>query len=120
MLAARRKRSKYSAVKTEVDGHRFDSLAEAACYLELKLLEKVGTISCLELQPVYELAPSVKYAGAKRAKPALRYFGDFRYIASDGRTVVADVKGMVTDVYAIKKHLMLAIHGIEIVEIRKK
>ena len=118
MLAARR--SKYGAVKTEVDGHTFDSKAEAAHYQKLRFLERAGKISRLELQPVYELAPSVKYTGAKRAKPALRYVADFRYVDHLGQTIVEDVKGMVTDVYATKKHLMMAIHGIEIVEIRKK
>lgn len=112
----RKVRSKYGAVKTQVDGITFASLAEAARYRELKLLERAGQIDSLELQPVYELAPSVKYSGAARAKPALRYIADFRYRDHHGKLIVNDVKGKTTEAYIIKKHLMMAIHGIEILE----
>jgi hypothetical protein len=39
-VALPRKRSKYSAVPTEVDGIRFDSKKEARRYADLKLLER--------------------------------------------------------------------------------
>ena len=47
--------SKYRAVKTTIDGVVFDSKKEAARYVELKLCEKYGYISNLELQPKYIL-----------------------------------------------------------------
>lgn len=112
----RKVRSKYGAVKTQVDGITFASIAEASRYKELKFLERVGQIDSLELQPAYELAPSVKYTGASRAKPALRYVADFRYRDHHGKLIVEDVKGRPTEAYLIKKHLMLSIHGIEILE----
>lgn len=104
---------KYGNKKTEVDGITFDSQAEARRYKALKLLERAGEIQSLELQPVYELVPSVTLYGRKRT--AVRYKADFRYI-HNGQTVVEDVKGMRTPVYNLKRHLMKAVHNIEIKE----
>lgn len=104
---------KYGNKKTEVDGITFDSQAEARRYKALKLLERAGEIQSLELQPVYELVPSVTLYGRKRT--AVRYKADFRYI-NNGQTVVEDVKGMRTPVYNLKRHLMKAVHNIEIKE----
>ena len=50
-----------------------------------------------------------------RRRPAVKYKADFRYIEK-GETVVEDVKGMRTPVYNLKRHLMKAVHGIEIRE----
>lgn len=117
--STRQVRSKYGAVKTQIDGHTFASKAEARRFAQLKELERIGEIDSLELQPRYELAPGVKFSDASRATPALRYVGDFRYRDHLGRLVVEDVKGgPVTEGYRIKKHLMLAIHGIEVREVR--
>jgi hypothetical protein len=117
--SARRVRSKYGAVKTQIDGHVFASKAESRRFVQLKELERLGQIDSLELQPKYELAPGVKFSDSARATPALRYVGDFRYRDHLGRLVVEDVKGgPVTQGYRIKKHLMLAIHGIEVQEVR--
>ena len=120
--AVRNVRSKYNAVKTQIDGHTFASKAESKRYLQLKELERLGQIDSLELQPKFELAPSVKFTGAARATPALRYFADFRYVDHLGKTVIEDVKGFAknTEGFRIKKHLMLAVHGIEITEVRVK
>lgn len=117
--STRQVRSKYGAVKTQIDGHVFASKAEARRYAQLKELDRIGEIDSLELQPRYELAPGVKFSDASRATPALRYVGDFRYRDHLGRLVVEDVKGgPVTEGFRIKKHLMLAIHGIEVKEVR--
>lgn len=117
--STRQVRSKYGAVKTQIDGHVFASKAEARRYAQLKELERIGEIDSLELQPKYELVPGVKFSDASRATPALRYVGDFRYRDHLGRLVVEDVKGgPVTEGFRIKKHLMLAIHGIEVQEVR--
>ena len=109
------KKSKYRAVKTTVDGFTFASKAEAKRYQELKLLLEAREISFLELQPKFVLADSVTIGGRK--KPAIRYVADFAYYTPEGR-VVEDVKGMLTPVYKIKRHLMKAVLGIDIVEIK--
>lgn len=119
MNNTRRVASKYGAKKTQIDGITFASLAEARRYSELKLLERAGHITSLELQPKFELAPSVKYTGAARAKPALRFVADFSYVDHLGNTIVEDVKGFKTKEYQIKKHLMLAFLGIEVTEVRR-
>lgn len=118
--STRQVRSKYGAVKTQIDGHTFASKAEARRFAQLKELERIGEIDSLELQPRYELAPGVKFSGAARATPPLRYFADFRYRDRSGRIVVEDVKGASknTEGFRIKKHLLLVIHGIEVQEVR--
>ena len=109
--------TKYRNKKTEVDGVTFDSKREAARWGELRLLERAGHIRGLERQVPYVLAPGVKFVGAKRAQPALRYISDFVYVEGD-MSVVEDVKGAITDSFRIKRHLMKSIFGIDIRVIR--
>jgi hypothetical protein len=79
------------------------------------MLGKAKKITDLQLQVKYELAPSVVIQGRKR--PPIRYVADFVYM-QDGKRVVEDVKGMLTPVYKLKRHLMATVHGIEILETR--
>lgn len=104
------RRSKFGAVRTEVDGVTFASKAEARRYGELKLLWKAGTLATLELQPSFDLIVSGVKVG--------RYVADFSYHKPDGELVVEDVKGMPTPVYKLKKRLVAALYGIQIQEIR--
>jgi Protein of unknown function (DUF1064) len=106
--------SKYKAVKTTINGIKFDSKAEARRYSELKLLEREGQISGLELQPSFIIAPSVKFAASKRAKPALKYIADFAYTDFQGNKIIEDVKGMLTPAFKIKQHLMMSVLGIDV------
>jgi len=108
--------SKYKAVRTVVDGITFASKKEAARYQELKLLERAGEIRDLRLQVPYEIIPK---CGNNRA---VKYVADFIYKKHyDGITdtfeTVEDCKGMKTQVYIIKKKLMLWRYGIEIKEV---
>jgi hypothetical protein len=108
-------KQKYSNKKTVVDGVTFDSKAEAKRWHELLLLVRAGQIADLERQVRYELAPSVKFPGDARAKPALTYWADFRYcIRETGTVIVEDTKGVATEAYRIKKHLMMSVHGIAV------
>ena len=117
-----RRRHKYNAVRTIVDGKAFPSRAEAGHFGELKLRERAGEIRNLKLQPSF----SIDIAGHH----ICRYRADFAYEElskvrlGDGTTkiwrpVVVDVKGIVTDVYRIKARLMLAVLGIEVREVRR-
>ena len=104
--------NKYHAIKTEVDGIKFDSKKEAARYQELKILEMAGIISSLEIQKKFEL----KVNGFK----VCDYYADFFYYDNENETrVVEDVKSKATrtPVYRLKKKLMFACLGIEIVEV---
>lgn len=105
----KKKKSKYSAVKTKVNGIKFDSKKEARRYKELKILEKADEIKSLELQPRFLLQEKFKYNGKTIRK--IEYVADFRYIDEKGNTVVEDVKGMKTEVYKIKKKIFLKMYG---------
>ena len=102
-------KTKYKAIKTFVDGIRFDSKKEANRYVQLKMLEKNGIISNLSLQVPYTLSESTKY-GRK-----IKYIADFVY-EEDGKIIVEDVKGVKTPVYKLKKRLMAEKYGIVIKE----
>ena len=107
--------NKFGAIKTKVAGKTFDSKAEARRYCELKMLQCSGAIAGLTLQVPFELARSVKFAGSKRAKPAMKYIADFVYTdIKTGKIVVEDSKGVVTPLFQAKRHWMLAVHGIDI------
>ena len=80
----------------------FDSVKEARRYKELKLLEKAGKISNLELQPHFLLQESFRKNGKTYRK--IEYIADFKYI-ENGKTIVEDVKGVQTDVFKIKHKL---------------
>lgn len=103
--------SKFNNQKTEVDGILFDSRKEAKRYYELKLLQRAGEISNLQLQVKYELIP--KQANER----ACNYIADFVYQDKSGQIVVEDVKGRRTKEYVIKRKLMLYQHGIRVVEV---
>lgn len=108
--------SKYRNKKTVMDGITFDSAAEARRYVDLKALEKAGHISFLACQVPFEVAPGVMIQGARRKSPAVRYVADFVYLQG-GIQVVEDVKGALTAIYKLKRHL-LALRGIHITEVR--
>lgn len=101
--------NKFGAIKTEIDGFNFDSKAEAHRYSELILLEKAGEIRSLCLQPVFLLIVNNQKIG--------KYIADFKYVTRDGQIVVEDVKGVKTPVYRLKKRLVKAIYGFDIVEV---
>ena len=113
------KGAKYRNQPTVVDGHRFDAKKEARRYQELRYLEQKGVIENLALQVAFVLAPSVRFDDEPRAKPALKYVADFVY-SEGGRRIVEDVKSGATAkaaAYRIKRHLMKAVHGIEVKEV---
>lgn len=104
--------SKYRAKKTVVDGIKFDSKREAERYCELKLLEKAKEIRDLELQPRFLLQDKFKDRHGKTHRK-IEYVADFMYINKDDKKIVEDVKGMMTDVYKLKKKLFLNLYDKE-------
>lgn len=99
--------NKYKNKKTQVDMYVFDSAKEAQRYRELKLLEKAGEISNLELQPRFLLQDSFKKNGRTYRK--VEYVADFQYI-ENGKTIVEDVKGIQTDVFKLKHKIFEKIY----------
>lgn len=121
---------KFGNKKSTVDGILFDSKKEADRYLELKLMERLGTIRDLQRQVAFELIPAqherfARYSKkGRRLKDGIRciekkcvYIADFVY-EQDGKTVVEDVKSKATRTpeYIIKRKLMLERFGIRIRE----
>ena len=122
-------RSKYRSKKITVNGILFDSKKEARRYSELRLLEKAGAISGLELQKTYELIPAQyeyyeRYGklgrrlkdGKRCIERSVVYIADFVY-QQNGKTVVEDTKGIKTKEYILKRKMMLYFHGIKIKEV---
>ncbi len=104
-----RRYSKYNAKKITIDGHTFDSKREAERYCELKLFLRAKEIQNLQLQPRFLLQDGfVDKEGNEHKK--IEYVADFMYVDKSGKTVVEDVKGVLTDVYKIKKKIFLKIY----------
>jgi len=104
-------KSKYKAIKTVVDGIKFDSKSESIRYGELKLLEKAEKICRLRLQPEFELIVNDILI--------CKYRGDFQYNDLEklgAPLIIEDRKGFKTRDYVIKKKLMKAIYNIDILE----
>ncbi len=104
------RRNKYGNHKVVVDGISFASKAEAKRYGELKLLERAGEITKLELQPKFALVG----IGATKI---CQYRADFSYQNTNGPLVVEDVKGCRTPVYRLKAKLFRDNFGFSITEV---
>ena len=102
--------SKYKNIKTVTsDGIRHDSIKEANRWCELKWLERAGKIQDLQRQVKFLLIPK------QEGERAVYYVADFVYI-ENGQKVVEDVKGCRTDLYKLKRKLLLWRYGIKIKE----
>jgi hypothetical protein len=109
------RRSKYGNIRTKLDGYTFDSKAEARRYQELRLLEKAKKIHSIEVHKPFSLDCHGTHI--------CDYEADFCYWArfkNGVLYVVEDVKGKRTDVYRLKKKLMKALLGIDILETRPR
>lgn len=120
-------RNKYHAKKVEFYGITFDSKKEGLYYLKLKDMERRGEITDLRLQVPYELLPAIYRDDVVHLKTkdkvvkkliqrAVTYVADFVYV-QDGKEVVIDAKGMRLPDYILKKKMMLALKGIEVIEV---
>lgn len=104
---------KYGNTKVTADGIVFDSKAEAGRYRELRILERAGQITGLELQPKYTILD--KYSIGGRKERAVVYIPDFKYTdTGTGAVVVEDVKGFETKDFKIKRKLFESRYGIEL------
>lgn len=115
-----RRRGKYNAHKTVVDGTTFASKAEARRYCQLKDMETRGEIYSLGLQKRF---PLWAWDTTQRTPAGIKvcdYVADFVYYRKvDGEPtyVVEDAKGSaktITPLFRLKKKMMLACHGIEV------
>lgn len=110
---------KYKNEKQIVCGIKFDSKKEAKRYGELLLLENVGKIKNLVLQPEFKFEVNGKPLKANdKGARQLKYIADFQYYDHEKeQVVVEDVKGNATaklSVFRYKKALMWTLYGIDI------
>lgn len=113
-------RPKYRNTKVEVDGLAFHSKREAKRWQELRLLEAAGQISLLGRQTPFQFpidGVPMRYVNNNRQGRIVTYVADFTYVDGLGRAVVEDAKGFPTPDYKLKRALMLAVHGIRVIEI---
>lgn len=103
---------KYNNVKTEVNGILFDSKKEAKYYGMLRLKLKAKLIDNFEMQVKFDIIVNNHKIGFYKAD-----FVTFK----DGKIFeVIDVKSEITKklpVYRLKKKLIKALYGFDIVEI---
>ena len=84
-------------------------------------MQSRGLIRDLELQPKFDLliTPMAATGLASQQKKVGFYKADFRYFNKETeRVVIEDVKGMKTPIYNLKKKMVEALYGVEIVEVR--
>lgn len=98
------KKHKYGAVKTMVDGIKFDSKLEADIYVLLKKLEKAGLVYNIRLQVPFLLLDSFKRVDGKTIRK-MTYKADFVFRKDNGEELVVDAKGMVLNDFKIKKKI---------------
>ena len=120
------RQNKYHAKKIRSGGEVFDSLKEYRRWTELTLLQRAGEITGLQRQVKFLLIPEQRepdikgprggiWKGKVIERPCV-YVADFVY-TENGQQVVEDAKGVRTEVYKIKKKLMLERHHIRIKEV---
>lgn len=107
---------KYGNQNVFLNGRKFDSKREAGRYAELQLMQRAGMITDLKTQVSYLLIPAQYDENHRCIERSCRYVADFVY-RQNGELVVEDAKGLKTDVYRIKKKLMLQVYGIKIKEV---
>lgn len=108
------KPSKYRAKRCVVDGETFDSQREAREWVKLKALAR--------REKIYGLIRQQPYRLLVHGRLIATYISDFEWDEWDAEhaallRIVADVKGVKTRDYLIKKKLMKAIYGIDIREL---
>lgn len=103
-----KRNSKYKNRKTKVNGITFDSKAEAEFY-QLLWTEKITH------------KRQVKYPIEVNGKLICYYYADFVFPnkGMNGKDLVIDVKGFETKDFKLKKKLMKAVHGIDVITVKK-
>jgi len=97
--------NRFTTIQIDDEIKVFHSKLEANRFKELKILEKAGVISNLELQKKFKIADG--YLKNNKKIRARYYISDFYYLEIEtGKWVIEDVKGYKTDIYKLKKHLV--------------
>lgn len=104
---------KYGAKQVTVDGHTFPSLWEAQCYTAARWRYLGGQITEPLLQVRFSLG---EHYGKERT-----YVADFVWIElRSGCLVVAEAKGVETEVYKQKRAVFEKLYAVRIYEMKRK
>lgn len=112
--------NKFNARKKTIDGIRFDSAKEAERYLLLRDMQRHGEIYALQCHKKFVIVEPQHYGKHKIRERC--YIADFAYyLSANHELVVEDAKGMkkgvVYQLFTLKKALMLQKYGIWVNEI---
>lgn len=111
-MIKKNKRHKYGAIKTVIDGIKFDSKAEAI-YYQLHKHDKG-----MKMQETFVLQDKFKLNG--KSYIAIKYKPDFTFYDEQGNlTKIVDVKGVMTDIFKIKAKLFANRYGMQITVAKK-
>lgn len=118
-IKRKKKRNKHGSKRVTVDGKKFDSINESKRYLVLKKRQIAGKILNLRCHVKFTFELNGEEIG-------IAYIADFTYFDLETRrSVIEDSKAwckkkkkfLSTDVYKLKKKLMKAFFGIEVMEV---
>lgn len=108
-----KKINKYGAKRTEYNGRFYMSKKEANYAKHLEYLKHAHDLK----DRVIEIQYQVPFQIVMNKKNICKYVCDFIVFWGDGRKTIIDVKGMRTSIYILKKKLVEAQYGVEIVEV---
>ena len=101
------RKHKFSAIRTTLDGIKFDSKLEASYYQHLNLLQRAGEVVFFLRQTPLHLPGGVKLVL------------DFQVFYTNGEIDFVDVKGMETLLFKSKKRIAEATYPITINVVKK-
>lgn len=104
--------AKYNNVKCTYKGFKFDSIGERDRYKQLELLQMANEI--------YDLKTQVKFPIIVNDVKICSYIADFTYRTLNAEFIVEDFKGVQTSIFKLKKKLMKAVYGIDVLLTFKK
>ena len=105
--------AKYNNVKCTYSGIKFDSIGERNRYRELEMMQN-------QCGQIIELKTQVKFPIIVNEVKICNYIADFTYHNKNGDYIVEDFKGVQTSIFKLKKKLMKAVYGIDILLTFKK
>lgn len=114
----KKRKSKYNVApknQRTYKGKVYDSKLEKNYRAKLELMKKATK----EENRVVDIQEQVPFEFVINGLKVCTYLLDFKVTFADGRVEHIDTKGVITDIYRIKKKLMLACYGIKIKEVTK-
>lgn len=103
MINRKNQQSKYKNKITKIGDKTFHSAMESRYYRYLNKMIANGLVDSFQCQVPYLVADA--FEKNSHSFKEIRYIADFVVQYADGHEEVVDVKGAITDVFKIKRHL---------------